>query len=124
MPPLRVEPIVLHQDERGTLHKLLPRAVPGEVYLVTARPGASRGHHIHHKAGEWFAGVSGTGVVRAIDPDNGEVEEADLQGVRVHVPAGWAHALFNRGEEDLVVVAMADRPHDPEDSHPCRVPPK
>jgi len=119
---LQIEPIAQHADARGELLKILPRACQGEIYLVKARPGASRGHHVHHNSGEWFAAISGRGILRAICPESQEVREVPLHGVRVYVPAGWAHAIFNTGETDLVVIALADAPYNPEDSHPHTVP--
>ena len=122
MSTLRIEPIARHADERGELLKLLPMAVSGEVYLVKAHPGASRGHHVHHHCGEWFAPISGQGLLRAICPRTQRVEEIPLEGVRVYVPAGWAHAIFNTGDSDLLVLALADAVYDPDDAHPHEVP--
>jgi dTDP-4-dehydrorhamnose 3,5-epimerase-like enzyme len=120
--PLRIEPLTEHADPRGSLLKLHPAPVEGEVYAVTAVPGASRGHHLHRAMGEWFVAVSGQGSVGAVDPDSGEVHHVDLRGVRVYVPAGWAHALFATGEEPLIAIAMAERLHDPDDVFAQRVP--
>lgn len=118
---LRVEPIVCFTDDRGALHKLLPRAVSGEVYAVTGGPGVSRGHHRHHRMGEWFAPLSGAWVLGVTSPA-GETSHVSLDAVRVYVPAGWAHALFNVGETTGQVLACADRVHDPSDVEPARVP--
>ncbi len=120
---LRVEPLVSHDDERGGLHKVHPGPVAGEVYAVTARPGESRGHHYHRRMAETFVAVAGRGELRAVDPQTGETAAVDLAGVRVHVPAGIAHALVNTGTEDLVVVACAERLHDPDDVVPWPVRP-
>ena len=122
MSTLRIEPIERHSDARGELLKLLPTAVPGEVYLVKAVPGASRGHHVHQHCGEWFALLSGQGLLRTICPETQAIQDVELQGVRVYVPAGWAHAIFNTGDDDLWVLAMADKPYDPSDSQPHPVP--
>jgi len=119
---LIVEPLTQHGDARGELLKLHPAPVQGEVYAVVTRPGASRGHHLHHRMGEWFVAVSGRGELRAVDPSTGERQTVELQGVRVYVPPGIAHALHATGDEDLVVVAMAEHPHDPDDAHPHPVP--
>ena len=118
MGSLRIEPIAVHTDERGSLHKVHPDTVEGEVYLVRARPGVSRGHHLHTSMGEWFTAISGEGMVVVEDPDTGEKEEASLNDQRVYVPAGLAHALFNTGESELVVLACAEAYHDPTDVHP------
>ena len=112
---VRVEPVVVFTDDRGSLHKLLPGAVPGEVYLTRARPGASRGHHLHRRMGEWFTALAGEGWLVVRDPDTREAARYRLGGQRVYVPPGLAHALFATGEVDFVVLAMADRLHDPDD---------
>lgn len=116
---VRVEPIQVFADERGALHKLLPGAVPGEVYLVRARPGARRGDHLHRRMGEWFTALSGRGLLRVAEPDGGARADYSLDGVRVYVPAGLAHAVIATGAEDFVVLAFADRAHDPDDVFPC-----
>ena len=119
---LRVEPLTEFTDARGTLRKIHPAPVEGEVYVVTIAPGFSRGHHRHNSMGEWFALLSGEGVLGAIDPA-GQVQHLGLDGVRVYVPAGWAHALFNTGDDTMVVVAMAEQLHNPSDVSPVPVPP-
>ena len=117
---LKTEPIVAHRDPRGALYKLHPEAVAGEVYAVRASPGQSRGHHLHREMGEWFTAISGEGVVVAVDPETGRSTEANLVGQRVYVPAGLAHAIFNTGQDDLLVLAFAESTHNPEDviAHP------
>ncbi len=118
---LVVEPLRHHEDPRGELLKAHPGPVQGEVYALVARPGARRGDHWHDTMGEWFVAVSGRGVLHAEHPGSGERQTVDLAGVRVYVPAGVAHVLIGSGPEDLVVVAMAERLHDPDDVHPHRV---
>jgi len=119
---LRTEPLVRHGDDRGVLLKVHPSPVSGEVYVVTARPGQARGHHFHRHMAEWFVAVSGQGELRAQDPETGRTSRVDLAGIRVHVPAGIAHVLVNTGTQDLVVVACAERCHDPSDVVPWPVP--
>ena len=59
--------------------------------------------------------LQGEGVVVAVDPVTLERSEASLVDQRVYVPAGLAHAIFNTGPTDLLVIASAEAPHDPED---------
>ena len=117
------EPVQVFADRRGSLHKLLPRAVSGEVYLVRARPGARRGDHLHRRMGEWFTAISGRGLLRVAEP-GGAWADYSLEGRRVYVPAGLAHALIATGSEDFVVLALADRAHDPNDVVPCPAGPR
>jgi len=119
----RIEPIVIHSDARGSLYKLHPDAVAGEVYAVRTGPGSSRGHHFHLEMGEWFTAVEGHGVLVCVDPSTGQRQEASLNGQRVYVPKGCAHAIFNQGDDDLVILAFAEGAHNPEDVHPFPVTP-
>ena len=119
---LRTEPLTHHADPRGALLKVHPGPVAGEVYVVVARPGESRGHHYHRRMGEWFVQDAGQGAVHAADPSSGATQQVSLAGQRVYVPAGIAHALVNTGTVDLVVVCLAERLHDPADVVPHPVP--
>jgi UDP-2-acetamido-2,6-beta-L-arabino-hexul-4-ose reductase len=116
-----VEPIVTHADARGVLSKVFPHPVGGEVYLVSFVPGASRGHHLHRRSGEWFAGVQGAPLLVVADPDSGTRRAIPLAGQRVWVPAGWAHAIFASDDAGCLVAAAMDRPHDPDDVLPWPV---
>jgi oxalate decarboxylase/phosphoglucose isomerase-like protein (cupin superfamily) len=118
---IQVEPVVIHADARGQLCKVHPGPVSGEVYTVEVRPGDSRGHHFHTQMGEWFTALAGKGIVVVEHPQTGWREQAELKGQRVHVPAGWAHALFNTGTKKLWVLACAEGAHDPADVHPFPV---
>ncbi|MCK6520666.1 hypothetical protein L6R49_04415 [Myxococcota bacterium] len=111
-----VLPVQTFPDARGVLEKLCPEPVPGEVYLVRVAPGASRGHHLHRRMGEWFTAISGDGLLGLLAPETGEVTHQPLRGVRVYVPPGIAHALFaEAGGEPWVVLACAEAGHDPDD---------
>ena len=118
---LRTEPIVTHTDSRGALYKLQPDPVSGEVYAIRALKNESRGHHFHKHMGEWFTAIQGDGVVVAVNPTTLERTEASLVGQRVYVPAGIAHAIYNLGQNDLVVLASAEATHDPNDVHSFHV---
>jgi len=120
---VRVEPIQVFSDPRGSLHKLLPGPVSGEVYLVRAEPGARRGDHRHERMGEWFTALSGSGVLAIVDPATGERAEYDLRGARVYVPAGLVHTVIAGPDEPFEVLAFADRLHDPGDVFPAAVSP-
>ena len=122
IPGVRVEPLLSYSDARGDLWKVHPQAVSGEVYAISIAPGTSRGHHLHLRCGEWFAGIMGE-VALVLERDGQRVELA-LLGTRVFVPAGVSHALFAMGEETAVVIAMADRGDSSEDVErtPIRAP--
>jgi len=115
-----VERVTTFADSRGELLKILPFPVTGEVYVVSLEPGASRGHHLHRRANEWFVGLEGNPTL-VVETAAGR-RLLPLQGRRVRVPAGLAHALFAT-ERALVACAM-DHGHDPEDvvAHPVEAP--
>lgn len=119
MQGVTTEPLTVHTDPRGDLIKAHPGAVAGEVYVITVAPGASRGHHRHHRMAEVFVALSGRGAVGVTDGRT--TEHVPLDGVRVRVEAGVAHAVFNTGPELLIVLAAAERLHDPDDVEPCTV---
>lgn len=120
---LRLEPVTIHADPRGALIKAHPGPVAGEVYVVSAQPGAARGHHLHRDMAEAFVCLSGDCVLGLLDPLTGAHRHVPLPvGVRAWVPAGLAHALFNVGSEVLVVLACAERLHDPQDVERVQVP--
>ena len=123
MDDFRIEPIVMHSDARGSLYKVHPDAVAGEVYAVRTAPGCSRGHHFHLEMGEWFTAIEGQGVLVCVNPSTGERQHASLNGQRVYVPRGHAHAIFNQGKDDLVILAFAESAHNPNDVHPFPVSP-
>ena len=115
------------EDERGFVHKVLRDSQTrsgrsrGEVYVTSARPGESTGHHWHRTMGEWFAIVEGRGELWLADPADGLPLRIEVRASRpssVYVPPGVAHALVNRGKRKLVAVAWADGEHDPNDVHP------
>jgi glycosyltransferase involved in cell wall biosynthesis len=113
-----------HEDSRGFVQKILtasqcqghpPR---GEVYVTSARPGEVKGNHYHQRMGEWFAVVQGEGSLEVCDPTGGariSVILSAREPSSVYVPAGMAHAVVNRGLEDLICVAWAEAEYDPTD---------
>jgi dTDP-4-dehydrorhamnose 3,5-epimerase-like enzyme len=119
-----------HEDARGFVQKMLmasqcdghpPR---GEVYVSSAKPGQAKGNHYHQRMGEWFSVVEGTGSLEICDPATGSrisVALGTTEPCTVYVPAGMAHAVVNRGQNDLICVAWAEAEHDPSDVHPYDV---
>ena len=126
LPGVRIVPQQRFGDSRGYLHKVLSSSQAhrdlgsGEVYVTAARPGETRGGHLHQRMGEWFSVISGKGTLLVADPVGGETGRIDLSAsspATVFVPPGIAHALVNTGRRNLVCVAWAEGEHDPEDVH-------
>ena len=118
-PLVRVEPIEAKRDARGALYKLWPGSVQGEVYAVELDDGVSRGHHWHRWGGEWFMAVQGRALLVVVDPQTGAREQVWLDGARAWVAPGLAHALF--GSEPALVLALAERRPDEDETTPFRV---
>lgn len=118
-PLVQVEPIEAKADARGSLYKLWPGPVSGEVYAVELDKGVSRGHHLHRRGGEWFMALTGRAILVVVDPESGEREVRTLDGVRVRVEPGLAHALF--GVEPALVLALADLRPEQDETAPWRV---
>lgn len=124
--PSRVEvrELRLLPDDRGGFLKVLMRghlpepAQFGEIYLTSARRGATKGRHFHELTHEWFCVIRGASRLwlQDVRPTPGAVHVLELTADRprvVHVPPGVAHAFENPGDEPMVVLAYADRPYDP-----------
>ena len=118
---VRGEALQRHSDPRGTLTKLFPRPVPGEVYIVSLQPGVSRGHHLHLRSWECFAALQGSPLLVLARPGQAARRVISLAGMRVFVPAGLAHAIFAPASERCLVAAAMERPHDADDVHVFRL---
>jgi mannose-6-phosphate isomerase-like protein (cupin superfamily) len=103
-------------------------AVPGDalaalggvadVHLMTVRPGAVRGNHVHARKREILVVLhEDEWELHWRDP-GGEPQHRAFRGtggVSVTVHAGVAHAIRNTGTADLVVAGLSPVPFDPDD---------
>jgi len=119
-----IERRLLH-DARGALLKALKGdepnlpAVVGEIYVVWAEPGQSRGGHFHLKTAEWFTLLEGECRLTLADPNENERLELVLNMERpqtVFVPAGIAHRFDNLSQSRWLLLAFASRPYDASDT--------
>jgi dTDP-4-dehydrorhamnose 3,5-epimerase len=130
MERVQVLPRSWKSDSRGGLLKVLMAGQDtgigdfGEIYLVTAAPGESRGEHYHPRTTEWFTVVRGEATLLLADPETGEKASLSLAAddpKTVCVPAGVAHVFRNVSQAgDCMILAYADRPYDPADTAPFR----
>ena len=103
-------------DERGWgLRPLdaLPLDVDdvGDLHVVSLRPGAVRGNHVHERGTEWLL-VCGGPVVAAWREERGPVGRLEIPGEApclLEIPAGTPHAVKNVSERVLHLVAINDR---------------
>ena len=129
---IRLFPRSLKVDSRGWFLKAMTgteqdRALcGGEIYLTMALPGQSRGNHYHPKGNEWFTVFQGICHACFVDVFSGERLEMSLSGdqpVTIYVPAGVGHVFVNPATQPdpLLLLAYADRVHDPADTIPLDI---
>ncbi|MDJ0781976.1 MAG: cupin domain-containing protein [Desulfosarcinaceae bacterium] len=118
--------VPVHRDARGAVFEPIAEALLSRqrnIHVVINRPGAVRGNHYHRQTTERIC-VSGPGRVhyRRDETIVTVPIEADAV-VCFYFPPGVAHAIENTGESDQVLVALSDKPHDPQspDSVPASV---
>lgn len=114
-----------HDDSRGFLLKAVKKEYThdrpfGEIYFVSASPGTVRANHYHKVATEWFVVVRGRGLLTLADASNPhdrrEIPMGGPDRVCVRIPPGVAHAIEAVGDEDMLMMALADKPYDPSDT--------
>ena len=74
----------------------------------TLHPGASIGMHMHERNSETYYILSGTGHIVM----NDGTEEDFTVGQMHYCPMGKGHTLINKGETDLVFIAIVSEHHD------------
>jgi dTDP-4-dehydrorhamnose 3,5-epimerase-like enzyme len=115
---VRIEPVVLHQDSRGSVFEPLDlEGLHGQrhVHVVITEPGCVRGNHYHTRGTEVLT-VQGPALVRIRD-EQGVQTTLVLEGAitRFIIPPGVAHAIQNQGSRPMLLVAFRDRADDPAD---------
>ena len=114
---VRVEPVVLHQDSRGSVFEPLESArLPSQrnLHVVITEPGCVRGNHYHTRGTEV---VTVQGPARVRIRDGQRVQDIEIpEGVvtRFTIPPGIAHAIQNLGTRPMLLVASSDVIYDPQ----------
>lgn len=117
-----IREVPYHEDPGGWLLKAVPKEIVGdrpfgEIYFSGARPGETRGKHYHEDTTEWFFVIQGTGILYLQDVETGEVMTVDMSRERrlsVEIPPRVAHAIRNNGNVEMILLAFADVPYDPD----------
>ena len=128
MERVEIKELDYFEDERGWLLKVMKqedivnRAL-GEIYITAAYPGVIKAKHYHKYTNEWFCVIKGKGKLVLQDPSSLERKEIVMGGSRfitVKIPSGIVHAIKNIGEETMYLLAVADRPYNPQnpDTYP------
>ena len=110
-------PLERHVDGRGAFTEVLKTGASGQMSVLTAHPGVTRGGHYHHSKVERFLVVCGTARFRFRHILTGETKQLETSGdvprVVETVP-GWAHDITNVGDELMVSLLWANELFDPE----------
>lgn len=86
-----------------------------ECHVVSLRPGAVRGNHLHPVGTEWMLLMGGPVEVAWREPDEPRIRRRSFDGrpVLVEIPPGTAHAvrsLASSGESFLVAFSDESQP--------------
>lgn len=109
-------------DSRGSLKKVLQQSRLDsdirEAYLLFTNPGAIRGNHYHRTTLEYFFVVQGTGAIALQGPGEEAprvMEVSAEDNLLLKVPPGTAHAFKNKGEGQLIILALSTQEYSKED---------
>jgi UDP-2-acetamido-2,6-beta-L-arabino-hexul-4-ose reductase len=114
----------LHQGDRGWVMNPISAAgavnlSPAAMHLVSIRPGASRGNHLHRNATEWILMFGGPGKLAWRCPEGGNIREFVIQGggpELFQVPPRVEHIITNTSMEDIYALVFYD--HDSPETDP------
>ncbi len=95
-------PLTRHDDQRGTFTEFLRTRDSGQVAVLKAFPGQTRGEHYHHTKAEKMLVVQGEARFRFRQVDTGETLELTASSgepVTIETIPGWAHDITNTGDD-------------------------
>ncbi len=110
-------PLKMNVDERGSFTEILRTVGSGQFSVNISKPGITKGQHWHHTKNEKFLVVSGTGVIRFRNINDGEITEYFVSGEKlevVDIPTGYTHNIENLGETDMVTFMWCNECFNPE----------
>lgn len=114
--------LVTHRDRRGSFSEFLRTPGCGQVSVLTAHPGETRGRHYHHTKVEKFLVVHGEARLRFRNLLTGETIELTAradQPTAIEAVPGWSHDITNTGDDEMVALLWASEAFDP--AHPDTV---
>jgi oxalate decarboxylase/phosphoglucose isomerase-like protein (cupin superfamily) len=75
---------------------------------VGGEPHHTKGHfHQDPDGSELVIGLKGQGRLEMVDRSGAERQEKVVPGTYIEVPPGWAHRVFNPGDEPLLYVSIS-----------------
>ena len=108
-------PLVTHADPRGSFAEVLKSRDGGQVSVLTAEPGVTRGGHYHHSKVEKFLVVHGHARFRfrhILDGETFELMTSAERPVVVETIPGWTHDITNVGNGVMVSLLWASETFD------------
>ncbi|MBI4050170.1 MAG: WxcM-like domain-containing protein [Candidatus Doudnabacteria bacterium] len=116
------ERLVVKEDTRGRLVEVFkfPDFVTGQILLVTAKPGMTRGNHYHARKSEQYCVVKGSAKIRLRNRSTNEMQEHDVSGEApkiVEIEPNWTHNIQNTGKGEmtfLIWISEIFNPSDPD----------
>jgi len=107
--------LVSHDDARGSFSEFLRTPDCGQVSVLTAHAGETRGGHYHHTKVEKFLVVHGQARFRFRHVLSGETVQLTASADRpmaIETIPGWTHDITNVGGDDLVALLWASEAFD------------
>lgn len=105
-----------NEDKRGKFLEIIKSQSGGQVSLVTANPGETRGIHFHHTKFERFIVVSGVAKFTQKSEFNDTYDEQILDSsdfkIIDSIP-GYTHSIENIGEEEMIALIWTNEVFDP-----------
>lgn len=114
--PVTCNPLVSHDDDRGTVFEpLAPEELPRQhnVHVVITLPGCVRGNHYHLHGRETVA-LTGPSLIRL--RQDGTLRDLIVPAGAIYklsIPPGVSHAFKNTGATPNILVGFNTVPHDP-----------
>ena len=112
-----VVPLKMNVDNRGSFTELFKSENLGQISVNISKPGITKGEHWHNSKWEFFAVVSGHGLIKQRDIYSNEVLTFEVSGDNiqiVHMLPGYTHNLINLSDtEDLVTIMWANEQFNP-----------
>ncbi|MBQ8623941.1 MAG: NAD-dependent epimerase/dehydratase family protein [Oscillospiraceae bacterium] len=111
-------PLKMNKDDRGSFTEILKTASCGQFSVNITKPGVTKGEHWHNTKWEFFAVVSGEGLIEMRKIGTDEVLSFNVSGDKIealHMLPGYTHSITNLSEtNDLVTLMWANEQFDPE----------
>ncbi len=125
MKTIKVKQLDIKRDERGWFAEIVrtedldnKKKSFGQMYVTIANPGQIKGKHYHNRKTEWFCVIKGKGLLQLVDTESGEKQQIEMgenNMVAVQIPPRMWHAIANKGNKEMFLLAYIDESYNPDD---------